>query len=383
MFNKEFADILNTYKNGLSISVFSTYKSQLNQAIDLLKQVRNYLSNQIYEINTSDEFENEYCYNMQTDIIKIKQQLQNLEQIASIIEFKENQIPKETSTQQSSQITLLDKSYVKPVSVWLSSNEICPCCGIKLIPKRIYYYRNINGTYDKEEILWYKCTQCRKFFVPDSLLKKFDLDNTNIKILTEFYNKLTLHDTVYVLSDINHCSSQEHKIEDINATLAIVNKEGEIEQINVEISHCLTCERYVMLKSTYDSIRGVPVCAIFDERRESQVCENNENTFYFDKESKIRRYGYNVNVIDDFPTEQRQTILSIIILENIMTKQEVVSYLDKQINNGERREGSKKDWSNAVSKWKVDRSFVKNIDLDKQRKRIDVDKIILKYTKTR
>ena len=113
------------------------------------------------------------------------------------------------------------------------------------------------------------------------------------------------------------------------------------------------------------------------------MCENNENTFYFDKESKIRRYGYNVNVIDDFPTEQRQTILSIIILENIMTKQEVVSYLDKQINNGERREGSKKDWSNAVSKWKVDRSFVKNIDLDKQRKRIDVDKIILKYTKTR
>ena len=136
-----------------------------------------------------------------------------------------------------------------------------------------------------------------------------------------------------------------------------------------------------MLKSDYDRINGIPACIIIDETYSKR--EYSENDFFYGENSgsKLYQHGYNVNCNDNLTVEQRHTILTMQLLSNNITKGEICSILDTNINRGENRKQSKRDWSKAVAKWKSDKEFVMNIDLEKEAKRINIDRLILKFRK--
>ena len=72
------------------------------------------------------------------------------------------------------------------------------------------------------------------------------------------------------------------------------------------------------------------------------------------------QYGYNVSKVEGLSNESRQKILAIIIDNKILSKTEIISYLDFFIN----QRLSLNNMKDAVAKWKEDRKFVENYKND-------------------
>ena len=209
-------------------------------------------------------------------------------------------------------------------------------------------------------------------------IKDFYSYNTDIVFDKKYYNKL-YHCDAIVVFDVNKCSKHNHRIEDLVCELPIINKEGYLEYQTIDIIHCKTCNRFVMLKSIYDSLHGTPVTPIIDDTYSTS--NFTENDFYYGEKggSKLRQYGYNVNCNDKLTVEQRQKILLVHLLAQDITQGEIYSILDTNINRGIHRADSKRDWSNAVEKWRMDKAYIQQLDLEMESKMIDIDKIILKF----
>lgn len=254
----------------------------------------------------------------------------------------------------------------------------CPICERKLIEFPLQQTICDNGNIDSKSIKCYKCPQCNnEIFILENDAE--DINTSNIQLDFKYYHKISFEDVI-VIFNINKCSKHNHKIEDLNCELPLISPSGEIISQSIPIIHCKTCRKYVMLKTDYDKLKGVPLCQINDE---SHSCDKNnfsENDFIYSNSggSKLKRYGYNVNCHDKLTPEQRHRILLIQLLSKNITKSEIYSILDTNINNGLNRMGSKKDWSNAVEKWKADRRYVESLNLESSD--IDIKKITLKFS---
>ena len=87
--------------------------------------------------------------------------------------------------------------------------------------------------------------------------------------------------------------------------------------------------------------------------------------------SPLRKWGYTVSQAAGYSDIQRQGILEDIIDYHIMTKDEILSYLNffmKLNHNGS---------DMALAKWKEDRDYIANYKLGSS-KRIRVNKLIIK-----
>lgn len=78
--------------------------------------------------------------------------------------------------------------------------------------------------------------------------------------------------------------------------------------------------------------------------------------------SPLKLCGYSVNQNDSYTALQRQYIISSIISRGIMTKGEVIRYLEYFININGKRSGNEL----ALSKWKDDLEFTLQFDASSQ-----------------
>lgn len=272
--------------------------------------------------------------------------------------------------------------FTRKVCPYIVNDDLCPFCNVKLISHNIFYQEKNNGVICDKSIKWHKCPNCKKLFALDHDIIDFNSTNTNVEFNTKYYNKVLFHDTI-VIFNINKCSSHNHEIEDLTCELPIIKSNGEVEYTSVPIIYCKTCKRYIMLKSVYDGLNGVPACIIINETRNKNDYTENDFQHGDNGGSKLYQYGYNVNCNDNLTVEQRHTILSMQLLSNNLTKGEICSTLDTNINNGLKRKSSKRDWSNAVSKWKADKEFVQKINLERENEKININKLILKFTEVK
>lgn len=265
-------------------------------------------------------------------------------------------------------------------TVYVLANQICPICNRTLITKKISIIKKYHNHIANVRSNGFTCKRCNKDFILDS--NKDNFDNSNIRLDTSYYNRLSTHEII-VLNSLKQCSSKDHKLEDVEAIIMTVLPNGLISPETINISYCRNCDQYIATILEYNELKGIPLCKVIDKTKEEN--QSNKHTTYdssnYDKTgSKLTQYGYNVNVSDNLTKEQRQTILGVQIY-NGMTKAEIICYIDSNIHNGELRKDSAKSWDNAISKWKEDKEFVQNFDNEKFIKKIDVDKIILKYTR--
>lgn len=77
------------------------------------------------------------------------------------------------------------------------------------------------------------------------------------------------------------------------------------------------------------------------------------------QESVLMQYGYTVSQTEGLSATSRQKILAVIIDNRIMTKSEIISYLDFFIS----QRSSRSNMEIAISKWEADREFVENYRL--------------------
>lgn len=376
MFPDEVKRILEKY-NGEVAEEISSINLATERIRDALKSVNSFLIGELVSYSKNTEINN---LEKESQILKDSQILREYIYALKLLDFRTqintDKLPEYKKRDDKAGL----QEFGKNVSLYVIANNICPTCNVKLIPHEINYQERKRERIVDKIIIGYRCPACNKLFALDIDLSKIAIENTNILLKTEYYNKVSFHDTI-VIFNINKCSAHNHSIEDVKCDLPVILPSGKVQYVKVPIIHCKTCKRYIMLKSTYDNLNGVPICAISNETRD--VKQHTESDFiYSDKGgSKLYQYGYNVNCSDKLTTEQRHTILLTQLLANNLTKGEIYSILDTNIHNGKMRENSKKDWKNAVEKWQFDKKYVESVDLDLPYERINISRLILKYTK--
>lgn len=191
-------------------------------------------------------------------------------------------------------------------------------------------------------------------FVKYNINKIVNIIEESIKQNKPMLTEIGLKDFV-VRTNVFKCMHNKHKIDNIVAMINIDN-DGKREQIKISAGYCNECKVYFMLNSTYQALKnkGLILCRITDEK--SYLKGNYANGIRLAKESILMQYGYNTSQTNGLSATGRQKILAVIIDNKIMSKSEIISYLDFFIN----QRSSQARMELAISKWETDREFVEN-----------------------
>ncbi len=158
-----------------------------------------------------------------------------------------------------------------------------------------------------------------------------------------------------VRRNIFRCRHQEHILKNIDAKIEIVDKNGEIFSRTVAAGYCATCNTFFIMESTYQYLRryGTPICRLSDEKAYLKGVTF-KNGMELAQQSILMQYGYSVSQEEDLSTLQRRKILSLLVDNHILTRSEIISYLDFFINT----KSSQEKFAKAVEKWEDDRDYI-------------------------
>ncbi len=150
------------------------------------------------------------------------------------------------------------------------------------------------------------------------------------------------------------CRHESHEIQDITALLDVSDKNGKIMTIKIPAGYCPNCKIFFMLESTYKRVKekGTLLCKISDEKKYIQGKDKKQGGFA--TESLLMQYGYSVSEVKGLSQEKRHRILKFIIDNKILSKGEIISYLEFFINQRRTMENMKY----AIAKWEEDKKFV-------------------------
>lgn len=176
---------------------------------------------------------------------------------------------------------------------------------------------------------------------------------SNIIVPKPINLKIGIKDFV-VRQAVFKCTHTGHTIQNIDAVLNIVDFEGKKKEIKIPAGYCPQCKIYFIMESTYQNLKkqGNILCRVSDEK--TYVKAGYLNNAKLAQESILMQYGYSVSQIDGVTEKQRRIILVNLIDNNILSKSEIISYLDFFIN----QRAGRSNMELAISKWKADREFV-------------------------
>ena len=180
-----------------------------------------------------------------------------------------------------------------------------------------------------------------------------DYDKASDKIL-DHDNNIGVKDFV-VRRTTFKCRHHDHKLQNIEAVINIITKDGDVMKTTVPAGYCPNCNIFFIMESTYQQLkmRGTPVCRVSDEKA---YLSNNSfaNGMVLARESILMQYGYTVSQEEGLTSARRRKILAILIDNKILTKSDIISYLDFFINQRKYQYR----FGKAIEKWENDREFV-------------------------
>ena len=195
------------------------------------------------------------------------------------------------------------------------------------------------------------------------------VDKSRESILKTREHDIDAHDfIVRSFSSVFKCRNKAHKLKDIRATFNTISRKGTINTIEIPAGYCAQCNIYFVLESTYLRIRqsGVPICRMIDEKKYIvNGIHNSVKDTALAQESVLMQFGYTVSQAENLPMIQRRAILAAIVDYHVLTKNEVISYLDYFIRyrkNQKNPDGSLK-FGIAIDKWKDDREFISKYEI--------------------
>lgn len=158
-----------------------------------------------------------------------------------------------------------------------------------------------------------------------------------------------------VRANVFRCMHNKHRIDNVDAMINI-DKDGKNELIKISAGYCSQCKVFFILDSTYQNLKmkGMILCRVTDEK--NYMKSGYMNGMQLAQESILMQYGYSVSKTEGLSTTGRQKILAVIIDNKIMSKSEIISYLDFFIS----QRSSMSKMEIAISKWETDREFVEN-----------------------
>lgn len=153
------------------------------------------------------------------------------------------------------------------------------------------------------------------------------------------------------------CMNHDHHLQNIDAQIDIIDKFGNIKHEIVSAGYCPNCNIFFIMESTYQKLKlkGTLVCRISDEKTYLNGTAS-ENGMRLAQESILMQYGYNVSQTEDLSSARRKKILAVLVDNDILTKSEIISYLDFFIN--QRKYQSR--FEKAIEKWESDKEFIED-----------------------
>lgn len=152
--------------------------------------------------------------------------------------------------------------------------------------------------------------------------------------------------TLYIYKGQNDCAVYGHDIIQTTATLVgFQNRE-----IKMNVNFCKDCNRFFITNTTYELYRNRYGVLLGNMCLEGGKNRGEFNDVVLAEASPLKLCGYNVNQTVAYSAEQRQYIIANIIDRGIMSKSEVIRYLEYFISINGRRAGNEL----ALSKWKDD-----------------------------
>lgn len=151
------------------------------------------------------------------------------------------------------------------------------------------------------------------------------------------------------------CLHKEHQLRNIQGNIDIIDKDGNVRQVSVPAGYCPNCNLFFIMESTYQVLKskGTPRCRVSDEKT---YLKNGfaVNGMRLARESILMQYGYSVSQEEGLTTIQRRKILANLVDDHILTRADIISYLDFFISQRSRQPKYEK----AIEKWENDREFI-------------------------
>ncbi len=152
------------------------------------------------------------------------------------------------------------------------------------------------------------------------------------------------------------CIAKDHSIIDVIATYPSINN----IILKLPVQYCVDCDKLLISEEEFKRHQKITRYH-FIPTRIRRVDHNGyytpaDNPYinYRDQESPLKLCGYSVSKTDGIPPDIRQAILEHIIERGILTKSDVINYLELFISTNGLRKGNEP----AVQKWKDDLHFV-------------------------
>ena len=364
MLPKEIVQILQKYQEE-NFETIAEIDTNINNIAHSLKNIKDYLAKEIALLATDDSPNNK--------IEEIAHDSNVLKRYISTIKLiSENEYISSSNKRTLPEGQLSINDIIEQTHIFVIDDSICPKCGMHIEDYKINYKQKSVS----KNVIWHRCPVCNKYFVINYEIDDFDNNDTNI-IFDYTYSKqkeIKFNDVI-VLSTIISCTAKNHNLEDVIAKLPIFLEDGNIRTVDMNISYCPKCNKYIMLKKDFKQIEGVIACKIVDHTTIQNNNYDYDEIEIKQKESVLYQYGYNVKTKENLSDKQRHMILAAVVESQILTREQICSHLDTLIERGSKIE----KWELATQKWKQDRQYVKKYNT-KNLPPVLFDKVILRYT---
>ncbi len=167
----------------------------------------------------------------------------------------------------------------------------------------------------------------------------------------------TKNSILYVHKGKISCQSNGHPV--IETTAVLLTKG--CKTVELSVSYCTKCGKFFIGEESYNSYRKQYGALIGRIRLESSGFTSYNSEPLADA-SPLRLCGYTVNKTDNLSEYERQYIITQVIINGVMTKSEVISYLEYFIDHNGRQERNQL----AVEKWQSDLEFTLSYNFEEQ-----------------
>lgn len=165
--------------------------------------------------------------------------------------------------------------------------------------------------------------------------------------------------TMLIRKNTFKCMHNQHHVENVDATIKIISKKsGKCYLEQIAAGYCVECGHYYILESTYNNLKnkGIIACRVCDEK---SINKSISNGMILAQESILMQYGYNVSQTEGLSEKARRKILALLIDERILSKNDIISYLDFFVLQRQYQD----KFQVAISKWESDAEFVREYRL--------------------
>lgn len=151
------------------------------------------------------------------------------------------------------------------------------------------------------------------------------------------------------------CMHQNHQLQNIEAVINIIDKRGDVKTEKASAGYCPKCNVFFIMESTFQNLKkkGTLICRVSDEKAYLRG-NTYTNGMQLAQESILMQYGYTVSQQENLTAASRRKILALLVDNNVLTRSEIISYLDFFIS--QRKYQVK--FKNAIEKWESDREYI-------------------------